>query len=92
MHWIFDKVPDQFLLNTSRWKYVIPLLYKKYRNDAMDLNISVSSPPVVKVVNDDIDISIYLDVIIDVSDADEVVPVACVSLVSSVVILKKRKD
>ncbi|KAL5548498.1 hypothetical protein UlMin_003729 [Ulmus minor] len=80
LHWIFDKVPDQFLLNTSRWKYVIPLLYKKYPDDAMDLNISVSSPPVVKVVNDDIEMSIYLDVIIDVLDADEVVPVACVSL------------
>ncbi|KAL5548493.1 hypothetical protein UlMin_003724 [Ulmus minor] len=80
LHWIFDKVPDQFLLNTSRWKYDIPLLYKKYPDDAMDLNISVSSPPVVKVVNDDIEMSIYLDVIIDVLDADEVVPVACVSL------------
>ena len=49
MHWIVNKLPDQSLLNTSKWKYSVPELYKKYPNAAMDLNTSVSSPPIIKL-------------------------------------------
>ncbi|KAF3453380.1 hypothetical protein FNV43_RR03820 [Rhamnella rubrinervis] len=80
MHWIVDKVPDQSLLNTSKWRYIVPQLYKQYPDDYMDLNITVSSPPTIKVVNDGIDVTIYLDVTVDVLDADEVIPVVCLSL------------
>ncbi|KAL3733416.1 hypothetical protein ACJRO7_022870 [Eucalyptus globulus] len=41
MHWLVDKIPDQALLNTAGWKYIVPQLYKLYPNDDMDLNISV---------------------------------------------------
>lgn len=81
MHWIVDKIPDQALLNTSGWRYIVPQLYKQYPNDDMNLNISVSSPPVIKVAKDDIDVIVNLDLIIDVVDAGEVIPVACISLV-----------
>ncbi|PON38722.1 BPI fold-containing family B member [Parasponia andersonii] len=80
MHWIVDKVPDQSLLNTSKWKYAVPQLYKKYPDDTMVLNISISSPPIIKVVKNDIETTIYTDVIINVLDAAEVIPVACISL------------
>lgn len=80
MHWIVDKIPDQALLNTSGWRYIVPQLYKQYPNDDMNLNISVSSPPVIKVAKDDIDVIVNLDLIIDVVDAGEVIPVACISL------------
>ena len=81
MHRIINKLPDQSILNTSKWRYAVPELYKKYPNAAMDLNISVSSPPIIKVVNNDIQTTIYSDVVIDVLDAAEVIPVASISLV-----------
>ncbi|KAG7957739.1 hypothetical protein I3843_11G190300 [Carya illinoinensis] len=80
MHWIVDKVPDQSLLNTSGWRYIAPQLYKQYPNDDMNLNISVSSPPIIKVAKDDIDAIINLDLTIYVIDAGQVIPVACISL------------
>ncbi|KAB1215133.1 hypothetical protein CJ030_MR4G001423 [Morella rubra] len=80
MHWIVDKIPDQALLNTSGWRYIVPQLYKQYPNDDRNLNISVSSPPVIKVAKDNIDVIVNLDLIIDVVDAGEVIPVACISL------------
>lgn len=85
MHWIVDKIPDQSILNTAEWRYIIPQLYKQYPDDDMTLNISVTSPPIIKVVKTDIDATIYTDVIINVLDAGEVIPVACVSLVSLVI-------
>ncbi|KAF4395911.1 hypothetical protein G4B88_028081 [Cannabis sativa] len=80
MHWIVDKVPDQSLLNTSKWKYAVPQLYKKYPDHPIVLNISVPSPPIVKVINNDIETAIYSDVIINVLDGTEVIPVVCMSL------------
>lgn len=82
MQWIVDKVPDQSLLNTAGWRFIVPQLYKKYPNDDMTLNISLSSPPVVIISEKNIDASINVDLIIDVLEAGEVVPVACISLVS----------
>jgi hypothetical protein len=81
MHWIVDKIPDQSLLNTAGWRYIVPQLYKQYPDDDMNLNISVSSPPIIKVAKDVIGAIINLDVTIDVVDAGEVIPVACISLV-----------
>ncbi|XP_031286539.1 putative BPI/LBP family protein At1g04970 isoform X1 [Pistacia vera] len=83
MHWIVDKVPDESLLNTAGWRYIVPKLYKLYPNDEMNLNLSVTSPPIIKISEHDIDVTVYLDVIINVLDSNEVVPVACISLVIS---------
>lgn len=82
MRWIVDKIPDQSLLNTAGWRFIIPQLYKKYPNDAMNLNISFSSPPAVRIAENDIDATVNVDLIIDVLGASEVIPVACISLVS----------
>ncbi|KAH7510977.1 hypothetical protein JRO89_XSUnG0231800 [Xanthoceras sorbifolium] len=81
MQWIVDKVPDQSLLNTAEWRFIIPQLYRKYPNDDMNLNISLSSPPVIRVSQHNIDAMVYADLIIDVLEADKVIPVACISLV-----------
>ncbi|TYJ09816.1 hypothetical protein E1A91_A11G165300v1 [Gossypium mustelinum] len=81
MEWIVDKVPDQALLNTAGWRFIIPQLYKKYPNDDMNLNISLSSPPVIRISEHNIGASVYADVIIDVVEGSQVIPVACISLV-----------
>ncbi|KAL8509856.1 hypothetical protein ACS0TY_016903 [Phlomoides rotata] len=87
MHWIVDKVPDQSLFNTAGWRFIIPQLYKKYPNHDMNLNLSISSPPTIEVDNSQIKTDIPLDVVIDVLDADEVIPVACISMVCFVKLL-----
>ncbi|KAL6596647.1 hypothetical protein ACP70R_047290 [Stipagrostis hirtigluma subsp. patula] len=83
MHWIVDKVPDQSLLNTASWKFIIPRLYWNYPNDAMLLNISMASSPVIRITSENIGATINADMIIDVLDGKETVPVACISVVVS---------
>ncbi|XVF71817.1 hypothetical protein PTKIN_Ptkin12aG0069900 [Pterospermum kingtungense] len=80
MEWIVDKVPDQALLNTAGWRFIIPQLYKKYPNDDMNLNIALSSPAVIRISDHNIGATVYADVIIDVVEAGQVIPVACISL------------
>ncbi|XP_057485039.1 putative BPI/LBP family protein At1g04970 [Actinidia eriantha] len=81
MHLIVDKIPDQSFLNTSGWKLIFPQLYQQYPDDDMNLNISITSPPIVKVEQENINVASYADVTIDVLDAGEVIPVACIALV-----------
>ncbi|OWM85855.1 hypothetical protein CDL15_Pgr012105 [Punica granatum] len=81
MNLIVDKIPDEKLLNTAGWKYIVPQLYKQYPNDDMELNISANSPPIIKVSDRGIDTTIYSDIIISVLDSGEVISVACISLV-----------
>ncbi|EEF31183.1 putative BPI/LBP family protein At1g04970 isoform X2 [Ricinus communis] len=81
MHWVVDRFPNQSFLNTATWRFIYPQLYKQYPNDDMTLNMSLTSPPVIKIVENDIDATIYLDVTVNVLDANKVIPVACVSLV-----------
>ncbi|KAF3443371.1 hypothetical protein FNV43_RR13053 [Rhamnella rubrinervis] len=82
MKWIVDKIPDQSLLNTAGWRFIVPQLYKKYPNEDMNLNISLSSPPVITISeHQTIDVSICADLIIDVLEARKSIPVACISLV-----------
>ncbi|KAL5729775.1 hypothetical protein ACHQM5_002676 [Ranunculus cassubicifolius] len=83
LKWVVDKVPEQSLLNTAGWKYVIPQLYRKYPNDDMKLNISFSSPAVISVSSEKIDVTAYADMTIDVVDANQIIPVACISVVIS---------
>lgn len=79
MQWIVDEIPNQSLLNTAGWRFIIPQLYKKYPNRDMNLNISLASPPELKI-EDNIDVTVYTDLIIDVIEAGEVIPVACIFL------------
>ncbi|KAK6149367.1 hypothetical protein DH2020_016892 [Rehmannia glutinosa] len=80
MHWLLDKAPDQSLLNTAGWRFIVPQLYKKYPNHDMNLNLSVSSPPIIEVDKQQIRVKVPLDVVIDVLDVDEVIPVLCISV------------
>nr|VDD41548.1 unnamed protein product [Brassica oleracea] len=80
MQWIVDKVPGQDLLNTARWRFIIPQLYRKYPNQDMNLNISLSSPPVVKISEQYVGANVNADLVINVLEADQVIPVACISL------------
>lgn len=77
-----DKVPDQFLLNTASWRFFIPQLYCKYPDDDILLNISAISPPSVRITVGRIDATVDLDVVVSVLDFGEIVPVACISVVS----------
>lgn len=81
MQWIVDKIPDQSLLNTAGWRFIVPQLYKKYPNDDMNMNLSLSSPPILRISEHNLDATVYADLIIDVLEADQVIPVACISLV-----------
>lgn len=80
LQWILDKIPDQALLNTAGWRFIIPQLYKKYPNDDMNLNVSLASPPLLRVSRQKIDVSINANFIIDVLEGGEVMPVACILL------------
>nr|XP_043639632.1 putative BPI/LBP family protein At1g04970 [Erigeron canadensis] len=84
MYWVVDELPDKKLyknmLNTAGWRFIIPKLYKEFPNDAMSLNFTIVSPPIIRVENDDIVAAINSDVIINVMDADDVIPVACISM------------
>ncbi|XP_020584347.1 putative BPI/LBP family protein At1g04970 [Phalaenopsis equestris] len=79
-HWIVDKVPDQSLLNTASWKFIIPQLYRKYPNDEMQLNISLSSAPVVDITQKGFVATIFLDMIVEVFEGNTTIPVACISV------------
>lgn len=81
MLWTVDTLPDQAMLNTAWWRYLIPQLYKKYPNDDMNLNISLSAPPVVRISPHGISATVYADLIIDVLEGENIVPVVCISLV-----------
>ncbi|XP_027342804.1 putative BPI/LBP family protein At1g04970 [Abrus precatorius] len=80
MQLIVDELPDQAILNTAEWRFIVPQLYKRYPNDDMQLNISVSSPPVIQVTYQDIGATIFVDITIDVLEDGEVIPVVCISV------------
>lgn len=81
MQWVVDKVPEQSLLNTAGWRFIVPQLYKKYPNHDMNLNLSLSDPPIVQISFQKIAATVYVDLIIDVLEGDDTIPVACISLV-----------
>ncbi|CAO2812804.1 unnamed protein product [Amaranthus hypochondriacus] len=80
LQWIVDQIPDQALLNTAGWRFIIPRLYKNYPNDDMNLNVSLASPPVIRISQKIIDVAANVDLIIDVLDGGQVIPVACIFL------------
>ncbi|KAK8487406.1 hypothetical protein V6N13_141351 [Hibiscus sabdariffa] len=80
MHWTVDEIPES-LMNTDGWRYIIPQLYEKYPDDDMNLRMTVTSPPIIRIADHDINTTIYADLIFEVLSSDEVVSVACISLV-----------
>ncbi|CAL0308916.1 unnamed protein product [Lupinus luteus] len=80
MQLIIDELQGKTILNTAEWRFIVPQLYKSYPNDDMQLNITVSSPPVIQVTNQDIGTTIFVDITIDVLEDGEVIPVACISV------------
>ncbi|KAF3331323.1 BPI/LBP family protein [Carex littledalei] len=78
MNWLVNRVPVQSLLNTASWQYIVPQLYLMYPNDSMALNISLSSPPALIVTEEKLSSTLYTDVIVDVMDGNNIVPVACI--------------
>jgi lipopolysaccharide-binding protein len=82
MNWLLKRLPEQSLLNTASWQYIVPQLYLMYPNDSMALNISLSSPPALVVTKDKLSSIVYADVIIDVMDGGHSIPVACIQVVS----------
>ncbi|KAK1391884.1 Lipid-binding serum glycoprotein family protein [Heracleum sosnowskyi] len=83
MQWVVDQLPDQSLLNTAGWRYIVPQLYKKFPNDDMKLNISISSTPTIKIERQNIDVTVDLDMTVYVVNFGELVPVACISTMIS---------
>jgi len=81
MHWIVDNSLNHSFLNTAAWKYIYPQLYLQYPYHDMSLNISATSSPAVKIAKNGINVTIYLDVTVNVLDDSKVIPVACISLV-----------
>lgn len=82
MNWLVKRLPEQSLLNTASWQYIVPQLYLMYPNDSMVLNISISAPPAVVVTEEKLSSTLFADVIVDVMDGDNTVPVACIQVVS----------
>ena len=82
MQWSLKEVPNQPLLNTAGWRFLVPQLYKKYPNADMSLNITLPSPPVIRISEHPIFATVNVDLIVDVVEAGELIPVACISLVS----------
>ncbi|XP_020230620.1 putative BPI/LBP family protein At1g04970 [Cajanus cajan] len=80
MQLIIDELPDQAILNTAEWRFIVPQLYKRYPNDDMQLNISVSATPFIQVTYQHVAATIFVDITINVLEDGEVIPVACISV------------
>ncbi|KAL5075264.1 hypothetical protein RYX36_014248, partial [Vicia faba] len=80
MQLIIDELPDQALLNTAGWRFIVPQLYKRYPNDNMQINVSASFPPVIQVGYQDIGATVSVDITINVLESGKTIPVACISV------------
>ncbi|WCJ37434.1 lipid-binding serum glycoprotein family protein [Euphorbia peplus] len=76
MRWIVDKLPNNIVLNTD----IVPQLQKLYPNRDMKLNISLTSPPIMRISEKKIDAKINAKLIINILEVDAFVPIACFSL------------
>ncbi|KAJ7570867.1 hypothetical protein O6H91_01G136800 [Diphasiastrum complanatum] len=83
LQWLVDKLPEQSLLNTGSWKYLIPKLYRSYPNQNMVLNFSVSAVPLISLKQDGIHATTSTDMTILVMNNVQGTPVACISLTIS---------
>jgi lipopolysaccharide-binding protein len=81
LDWLVDELPQESMLNTAFWKWLIPQLYRKYPNDDMALDFSVSSAPQVELSKDGAKAFAGADMTIIVKTNNGSVPVACLSMV-----------
>ncbi|EPS59651.1 hypothetical protein M569_15154 [Genlisea aurea] len=81
MRWDVENVPvpDRRFLNTTWWRFVFPKLYKTYPNRTMVLNVSVSSPPEIRVRSQQITAEVHADVVINVLEGGAAIPAIGVS-------------
>lgn len=86
MHLVMEETKNGSILSTSDWKLILPELYKHYPDNKMVLNMSVTSPPAVKITENGIDATIQLDIAFDVQDSGENLSVARLSTVRLIVI------
>ncbi|VVA99015.1 unnamed protein product [Arabis nemorensis] len=84
MHMAIGESRNGSVLSTSDWKLILPRLYKQYPDDKMMLNMSVTSPPDVKITENGIDTTIHLEISINVQDFGKVLSVARISSVLNV--------
>lgn len=82
MQWSLNEVSNQPLLNTAGWRFIVLQLYKKYPNADMSLNITLPSAPVIRISEHQIFATMNIDLIIDVVEGGELIPVACISLLA----------
>lgn len=82
MHMVIGESKNGSVLSTSDWKLILPGLYRQYPDDKMMLNMSVTSPPHVKITENGIDAAIYLDITINVQEFGKVLSVVRISSVS----------
>ncbi|CAM8955808.1 unnamed protein product [Rhodiola kirilowii] len=80
MKFIVNTIPDQSFFNTAGWRFIIPQLYKKFPNDDIAMNITLTSAPILRI-SQNMDSTVNADLTIDVLDDGNVIPVACISLV-----------
>lgn len=80
MNFVVNTIPGQSLFNTAGWRFIIPQLYKKYPNDDIAMNISLTSAPVLRI-SQNLDSTINSDMTLNVLDNGNVIPVACIYLV-----------
>ncbi|CAE5967939.1 unnamed protein product [Arabidopsis arenosa] len=84
MRLVIGETKNGSILSTSDWKLILPELYKHYPDNKMVFNMSVTSPPAVKITENGIDATIQLEIAIDVQDSGEVLSVARISSVLNV--------
>ncbi|CAM6042964.1 unnamed protein product [Sphagnum compactum] len=83
LDWLVDELPQESILNTAFWKWIIPQLYKKYPNDDMVLHVSASAAPQVELTKDGAKALAVADVTVLVKTGNGSVPVACLSMTLS---------
>ncbi|KAH7446180.1 hypothetical protein KP509_01G043500 [Ceratopteris richardii] len=83
LNWLVDQSPVQALLNTTKWKFLIPQLYQKYPNKEIKLQFEVSNPPNVSLTLDGIDVYVTAKMIIGVADNNTNIEAACISIALS---------
>jgi hypothetical protein len=78
---LVDELPQESILNTAFWKWIIPQLYEKYPNDDMVLHLSASAAPHAELMKDGAKVLAVADVTVLVKTGNGSVPVACLSMV-----------
>jgi hypothetical protein len=82
-----DELPQDWLLNTAFWKWLIPQLYRQYPNHDMALNFSVSDAPQVELTRNGAKALAAAEMTVLVKTNTDFVPVACLSMVGVPLIL-----